>query len=104
LNYKENIHSILGREIAMAELIKLETGAYDTGAKRIYAPCMNLSKKCPKCQHVTTVNYEQVPVATEQPAGVPFDVYEYCEECDKEIVLKMRFDITISLVDEKADE
>ncbi|BCC56621.1 hypothetical protein BCJMU07_p320 (plasmid) [Bacillus cereus] len=103
MNYKENIHSILGREIAMAELIKLETGAYDTGAKRIYAP-YELKVKCPKCQHVTTVNYEQVPVATEQPAGVPFDVYEYCEECDKEIVLKMRFDITISLVDEKADE
>ncbi|KZD70950.1 hypothetical protein [Bacillus cereus] len=87
----------------MAELIKLETGAYDTGAKRIYAP-YELKVKCPKCQHVTTVNYEQVPVATEQPAGVLFDVYEYCEECDKEIVLKMRFDITISLVDEKADE
>lgn len=29
----------------MAELIKLETGAYDTGAKRIYAP-YELKVKC----------------------------------------------------------
>ncbi|WP_336769943.1 hypothetical protein [Bacillus bombysepticus] len=53
---------------------------------------------------MTTVNYEDVPVATEQPAGIPFKVEEYCEACDKGIVLNMKFEISLSLVDEKADK
>ena len=78
-----------------------QPGAFKIDGKRFYLPGCSLSGICPKCSERFERDFREHYLAYPD-ANEPFDLCLWCPKCDHEWVVRVRLNISLEIVKEKA--
>lgn len=82
-------------------LILTQPGPFKIDDKRFYLPDCKLSGDCPNCRAVFERDFREHYLSYPD-ANEPFDLHLWCPKCDHEWVVRVRLNISLEIVKEKA--